>query len=159
MLFNVVYPDTFNDDTCVDAELNVVIPDIFNDDTCVEALLKTDTPLTFKLLVFNVEGLVKLLIYVNNVVDVACKFDILFVKSPNLTCECKIDASIKNYILYSMMLLMMLHSNYLYLMLNLLIDYLNLMLYWLIDYLNLMLYLLIDYLNLMLYLLIMNLNY
>ena len=39
-------------------------------------LLKIDVPVTYKVFTFNVEGLVKLFIYDNKVVDVACKLDI-----------------------------------------------------------------------------------
>ena len=58
LLFNVVIPDTLKDDMHVVELFNFVVPD------------------TFKLLVVNVDGFVKLLIYDNNVVDVAFKLSI-----------------------------------------------------------------------------------
>jgi hypothetical protein len=66
-------PDTFNDETNVVLFDNVVIPDTFNDDIHVVEPFNVDVRDTFKLLVVNVDGFVKLLIYVNNVVDVAFK--------------------------------------------------------------------------------------
>ncbi len=62
-LFTVVAPNTFNDYIHVVEPFNLVVPD------------------TFKLLTVNVEGFVKLLIYVNNVVDVVSfviSFNIFF---------------------------------------------------------------------------------
>ena len=54
----------------------MVFPDTFNDDMHVVELFNLDVPETFKLLAFNVEGFVKLLMYNNNVVDVAFKSSI-----------------------------------------------------------------------------------
>ena len=100
-LLNVDTPLIFNDDKWVEALLNVDTPLIFNDDIHVAALFDFDIQLTFKLLIFNVDGFVKLLIDVNNVVLVACKFDILLFRSINLICVWKIDESLKNHILWS----------------------------------------------------------
>ena len=69
-------PDTFNDETNVVLFDNVVIPDTFNDDIHVVEPFNVDVRDTFKLLVVNVDGFVKLLIYVNNVVDVLFKLSI-----------------------------------------------------------------------------------
>ncbi len=52
---------------------NIVLPNIFNEDIPVIALLNLDILLTFKSLTFNVDGLVKLLIYDNKVFDVEFK--------------------------------------------------------------------------------------
>ena len=82
VLLHIVLPLIFNDDTHVVILFNVVVPEIYNDDTNVVALCNLDVPDTFKLLVFNVLGLVKLFMYVNNVVDVAFKlsiFNLLYV--------------------------------------------------------------------------------
>ena len=88
-LFNFVIPDTFNGLLIEVILFNVVIPDTFNDDINVVLLFNVVVPDTFKLLVVNVEEFVKLLIYVNNDVDVAFKlsiFNLLYVSRSCRTC-------------------------------------------------------------------------
>ena len=68
-LFNIVVPDTLNELLIVVIVLNVVIPDKYNDDINVAEFFNLNVPDTFKILVVNDEGFVKLLIYGNSVVD------------------------------------------------------------------------------------------
>jgi hypothetical protein len=74
-LFIVVTPDIFNDDNNVVELFNVVEPDTFNDDIHVVELFNVVVPDTFKLLMLLMlmDLLNYLMIYVNNVVDVAFK--------------------------------------------------------------------------------------
>jgi len=68
MLFNIVVPDTFNDDNNVTLFDNVVVPDTFNDDNNV------DTPETYKLLKL-------VLLFINNIELVDKLFKLLY-KTP-----------------------------------------------------------------------------
>ncbi len=73
LLFNVVNPETFNDDNNVELLFNVVNPLTFKDDNNVLEVFNVVDPDTFKLISLNDEKVVEPFIYPNILVGVLFK--------------------------------------------------------------------------------------